>query len=638
MKYKSGAKCDISKKPGISGQRIYALVFLFLGIGLFISSRLYSLQVTAHEMYTELADGQHTLFEKLVPNRGEIFLKGKDDLYKAAANQATKLVYIVPKEIDSPSVVADFLSSSLQIDREDILKRASKADDMYELIKHRLSDDEISKINNSGLKGIHLADETFRYYPSGELASNVLGFVGWRDNDFGGRYGIESFFNKELAGEEGKLSQKSDAGGKWISTGEKVFVPAKDGSSLVLTIDHIVQYETEKILKGAIEKFDAEGGSIIVMEPETGKILSMASYPTFDPNNYASVDDINAYNNTAVSSPYECGSVFKGITLAAGVDSGKINPDTTYVDTGAVKEAGYTIRNSDLKANGKQTMTNVLEKSLNTGAIFVEKLLGNKNFQDYVKRFGFGEKTGIELPGENDANINNLANLRSDIQFFTASFGQGITVTPIQLISAYNAIANGGVLMKPQIIEKSIDTSGNETIFEPKEVRRVISEKAALQTSMMLESVVVNGHGKRAGVPGYRIGGKTGTAQVASSQSKGYESGKNIGSFAGFGPLENPKFTILVKMINPKAVEWAESSAAPTFGELMKFLLEYYAVEPTQDYTQKQVEEFNATHTILQQFGNKEKTDSAETAAPVTTTDNKKAGDNKKDKKSKDGR
>ncbi|HLN18682.1 MAG TPA: penicillin-binding protein 2, partial [Patescibacteria group bacterium] len=334
--------------------------------------------------------------------------------------------------------------------------------------------------------------------------------------------------------------------------------------------------------------------------------LALASYPNFNPNDYASVENMDSFRNLAVSDAYEPGSVFKTFTLASAVDAGKISPDTTYVDTGAVSEAGFTIKNSDLKSNGLQTMTQVLEKSLNTGVIFAEKLLGNKNFSDYIERFGFGDPTEVDMFGEAQGNINNLKNQKSDIQYFTAAFGQGITVTPIQLVSAYNAIASGGILYKPEIVDKIIHPDGSEENVKPQEIRRAISTQTAYTMGNMLESVVVNGHGKRAGVPGYRVGGKTGTAQVASTTSKGYEEGKSIGSFAGFAPVDNPKYTVLIRMDDPKSVEWAESSAAPAFGELMKFLLDYGGVEPSQSYTQKDVDVWNATHTLKQDFIKKE--------------------------------
>lgn len=602
------------KRTEVSGARIGVLVFLVFAVGSIVFLRLYSLQVSAHSFYKELADNQHSVFKNLVPKRGEIYLKDKEGVYSVAVNRDTKMAYAVPKEIENPSVTASAISSALGLDEEDLKNRFSDPEDMYEVLKHRLSDEEADAVNNLKLKGIHLADENYRYYPAGELASNVLGFVGWKNDDFGGRYGLELYFEDKLKGEEGNIYQKGDTTGRWISTVDKTISYAKNGDDLVLTIDHVVQYQTEKILKSAIERYQADRGTIIVMESDSGRILALANYPSFNPNDYGKVENMEAFRNLAVSDPYECGSVFKTITLATACDEEKINPDTTYVDSGLVQEAGYGIKNSDEKAYGRQTMTQVLEKSLNTGAIFAEKLVGNKDFADYIKRFGFGDLTGVDLFGEAGGNLNNLKNTRSDIQFFTASFGQGITVTPIQLISAYNAIANGGILMKPQIVEKVIKSDGSEEEIEPEEVRQVISKQAAGEVSQMLLSVVVNGHGKRAAVPGYLVGGKTGTAQVAKSSAKGYEEGKTIGSFAGFAPVDNPRFTVLVRMDDPKNVEWAESSAAPTFGELMKFLLEYANIEPTEEYTQKDLDAFYATHTLSADFIKKEE-------------DNKKEGD-----------
>ena len=589
------------KKPeDLYNGRIYVLTFLFFIVIGILFFRFYALQFVQYSQYQALASGQHSFFKNLIPERGEIFMQDKSGSYPAAVNRETKMAYAIPTEIEDSDATAFAVAEILQLDAVELKGKFEKSDDMYEPLKHRLSDDEIDKINNLKLKGIYLADESFRYYPSGELAANVVGFVGWKGDLLGGRYGLESYFDEELKGVKGSIFQQRDAFGEWIGMGNKEFSEAKNGDTIFLTIDHIVQYQTERILKSAVSKYGADGGSIIVMEPETGKILSMASFPSFNPNEYASVENIDNFRNTAVNDAYEPGSIFKPFTIAAGLDSEKITPDLTYTDTGAVVEAGYTIKNSDLKSNGLQTMTEVLEKSLNTGVIYVEKLVGNKNFADYIERFGFGEKTGIELIGETNGNINNLKNLKSNIQFFTASFGQGVTVTPIQLASAYSSIANGGTLMKPQIVNKIVHPDGTEKIIDLQEVRRVISQKAAMQTAQMLRSVVTNGHGKQANVPGFLVAGKTGTAQVVDVETKGYSEDKFTGSFAGFAPVNDPKFTIIVKLDTPKNVEWAESSAAPAFGELMKFLLEYYNIEPTEDYTQKDLELFNQSHNLTQ--------------------------------------
>lgn len=593
-------------KTRFGAWRIYAIAILMIfGAGA-IFIRLYSLQVGAYEVYKSLADDQHMLRKELVPSRGEIFLHDGSDQYPLAVNRETKMAYAVPREVENPKETADFLSGILQVNASDLFDKLSKPDDGYEVIKHRLSEEEIGKISAVSRKGVYLTDESYRYYPSGELASHVLGFLGWKENDVTGRYGIEEYFENQLKGEEGKVAQARDTLGRWISTGKREIVQAKNGDSLVLTLDHIVQYETEKILRSAVEKHQADSGVIVVMEPETGRVLSMASYPAFDPNEYSKVEDISVYRNAAISTPYEPGSVFKTITLAAALDSGKITPESTFVDTGEVREAGYSIKNSDGKAYGLQTMTQVLEKSLNTGAIYAQKMMGNRNFSEYVKRFGFGESLGIDLMGESGGSTVNLGDTNRDINFFTASFGQGITTTPLQLAAAYGAIANGGVLMKPQIVDKTISSDGTEEIVSPREIRRVISRDAAAKISQMLQSVVIRGHGKMAGVPGYAVGGKTGTAQVGSTQIKGYDEGKTIGSFVGFAPLDNPRFVIAVKIENPKDVIWAESSAAPTFGELMKFLLDYYHVEPTQDYTQQDMDKFNQTHNLKEFFAKEE--------------------------------
>jgi cell division protein FtsI/penicillin-binding protein 2 len=263
--------------------------------------------------------------------------------------------------------------------------------------------------------------------------------------------------------------------------------------------------------------------------------------------------------------------------MAAAIDTDKVLPDSTYIDEGFVKYGQFTIKNSDGKANGVPPMTQVLEKSLNTGAIYVEEKLGNDLFRQYVRNFGFGQKTGVELGMEAPGDISSL-DKKGDIYSATASYGQGITATPLQIVSAFAAIANGGNLMKAYLVDEINKSDGAKIKTEPKIVRRVINERTATLTSGMLVSVVENGHGKRAGVPGYYVAGKTGTAQVHKSNGPGYEENITIGSFVGFAPVEDPRFAMIVKIDHPRDVQWAESSAAPIFGEIAKFLLNYYQV------------------------------------------------------------
>ena len=578
-------KVNRSRKEGASHPqwRIYVAFFCVFFVAIAIVIKLYVLQVMAGDEYKDMASRQHNMRSAIAAQRGEIFMKDDIEPYPLAVNQQLMMAFAVPREIPDPQVVANGLSSILGMDSGELMQKINKPEDMYEVIKKKLSEEEVAKIREAKLSGIYLQPEDYRYYPGGELASQLVGYVGNDGKEFRGIYGVESFWNEELKGKDGMLRQKGDSRGRWISVSDREVNPAENGDDLYLTINHTVQYEVEKILKSSLEKYASDSGSVVVMEARTGRILAMANAPSFDPNQYSKTEDISTFTNSAVTKSYEPGSVFKAVTMAIGIEDGKISPDTIYTDTGEVREAGFEIHNSDLKAHGIQTMTQALEESLNTGVIFVEKLVGNKSFAEYIKRFGFGEKTGIDLPSESAGNIKNLENPKTTINFFTASFGQGIMTTPLQLAAAYGALANDGTLMKPQIVESIKHSDGTIEEVEPQEVRQAVSKDTANLVGKMLRSVVVNGHGKRADVPGYLVGGKTGTAQVAKVGSKGYEEGINIGSFAGFAPINDPQFVVVVNLYNPKNVEWAESSAAPTFGEVMKFLLEYYHVKPTED-------------------------------------------------------
>lgn len=562
-------------------------VFLFLA-SLVVAARLFFLQVLSHDKWVARADNQHNTSQELVADRGEIYMHdGDTDRYPLAVNREYQMVFAVPKDIVAKDTVALELSLTLGLDGGEIRDKLDRPNDPFEIIKKRLSEEEVARIKALDLEGIALLPEKYRYYPAGELAAQVVGFASLGEEGGAGGYGIEAAFDDELRGQGGNLKQEKDASGRWIPLSDRSIVLAEDGDSIILTLDRVIQYETEKILKESIEKYAADRATAIVMDPQTGNILSMASSPQFDPNNYSKEEDYSIFMNQAVSTAYEPGSIMKPITMAIGIETGQVAPSTEYVDTGVVVEAGYAIRNAEDKVYGRSTMYQVLDESMNTGVIFVEKLVGNKVFGDYLERFGFGERSGIRLPAELPGNIRNLSNERATINFFTAAFGQGVTATPIQMVNAYATLANGGRLLRPNIIDRVIHADGREEKVEPTEVRRVVSEETSRTMGKMLRSVVVNGHGKRADVSGYLVAGKTGTAQVAKSDAKGYEDGMSIGSFVGYGPIDDPKFVVLVKLDNPKNVEWAESSAAPTFGQIMKFLLEYAKVKPTEEGIKK---------------------------------------------------
>ncbi len=325
---------------------------------------------------------------------------------------------------------------------------------------------------------------------------------------------------------------------------------------------------------------------MIVGDPKTGAIIAMCSYPAFDPNDYKTVSDIKYFNNPIIFYQYEPGSVMKTITMAVGINQGKVSPSSTYNDPGQMFIKGWSkpISNSDYSTKGSHgivDMNFVLENSLNTGAIFVMRQAGPKIFVDYVKNFGFGQKTGIELESEVIGNIGNILQRRvPEIDYSTASFGQGISVTPLQMVVSYMTLANKGLMMKPYLVKEIVSPEGEKTEVKPKAVRQVVSEKTASTILAMLTNVVEKGHSKKAAVSGYYIGGKTGTAQVASGGS--YSKSDFIHTFVGVAPIEDPKFVILTKIDNPKGIEYAEGTAVPLAQGIIDYLLKYYQVPKTR--------------------------------------------------------
>lgn len=570
-------------------RRTTVLFIVMLGVLGIVIGRIVFLQVVAHKRYVDLAARQHTMEKVLPAYRGEVFLKNNDGVYPIAVNREYFLAYVSPRDVpdDQIPAVADRLVAALGVSRENVLGKLAKRDDIYEVLKRKVARDEKEAIVRENIPGLFFIPEFFRFYPGGSLGAQTVGFVGSDGEQYVGRYGIEASFDTVMHGTDGRVVQMRDARGGWMSNADRTLEEPRDGSDIYLTIDYAVQYEVERILREAVAEYGAKSGAIIVMDPMTGRILAMANEPTFSPNDYGTVQDVSVFRNSVISDEYECGSVFKPITVAMGLDAGKITPDSTYTDTGSVKIAEYTIKNSESKVYGTQTMTQVLEQSINTGMIHIERLVGNARFKEYLERFGFGAVSGITLPAEADGDISNLARVNRDIEYYTASFGQGIAVTLLQVVAAYGALANGGELMTPHIVEKIVTADGVEQVVEPRVVHRVISQEASRSIGKMLRNVVVNRHGKRADVPGYVIGGKTGTAQVAKSGAKGYDDSRTIGTFAGYGPIDDPRFVIAVRIDEPTKVIWAESSAAPTFGKVMKYLLDVYGIVPTEPISQQ---------------------------------------------------
>ncbi len=570
-------------------KRINFLTGIILLVSVVVLGRMFTLQVLKHSVYVALAEGQRNFLNTIFPERGEIFISDKSSAgfsdqkipyYSVAVNKPGYFIYAVPAQVKNPSEAAEKLAPMLNMPASAILERISKKNDYYEGLQHRVEEETFLKIKELKILGIKAEPENWRYWPEGDLAAQVLGFVGFSGAKREGQYGIESYFNKELEGKNGTIEGEQDSRGGTISLGMIKNERAVNGSDLVLTIERAVQYNVEQALAKRSKELGVKSAEAIVMDPSSGKIIAMANWPGFDLNNYSSEADFNIFLNKNIQSRYEPGSVIKPFSLAASMNERKIAPNTTYEDTGSLVLNGWTIKNSDDKAHGIQTMTEVLEKSLNTGAAFAAAKMSKEVFYNYFKNFGFDMPTGIELQGEISGDLTNLEAKR-DINYANASFGQGIAMTPIEIIAGFATLVNGGKLMKPYIVDKIIKEDGSAEQFYPEEIRTVITPETSAKISAMLVSVVEKGHAKGAAIKGYWIGGKTGTAQVPFQDKKGY-SAETIHTFIGFGPVPDPKFLILVKMDEPKGVQFAESSAVPVFNSIAKFLVNYMEIPPSR--------------------------------------------------------
>ena len=551
--------------------------------------RLFQLQILEYSAYKLLASDQHEVQAQLVPKRGTIYLRDRFDgsLHPVAKDRETWQVYSVRREIKDATSTAVALAPMLELPAEQILFQMLYATSSFQVLSKDVPMEHAETIRGNRYPGIGISKGPTRFYPEQGLGGQVFGFVGMDDDNHRvGRYGLEGSFNEELAGTYGTLLIEKDAAGRRMSIGTTELQHARDGSDLVLTLDRAMQYEACRKAAGAVAEFQAESASIVVMDPETGAVWAMCSAPDFDPANYGKIDSISVLNNPATFDQIEPGSIFKPLTMAAGIEEGKIGPNTTYVDPGEEKIDDFTVRNSDKLAHGLQTMTEVLTKSLNTGTIFVQRLLGKETFRKYVQNFGFGEKTGVGVGPEAEGDIRPL-DKKGSIFAATASYGQGISVTQIQMLTAFGALANGGRLMQPFLVKEVVHPDGQRIVTEPRVVREVISKRTSRLVSGMMVTVVESGHGKLAAVPGYYVAGKTGTAQVPNPNGPGYLPDATIGSFVGYAPSDHPRFVMLVTVVKPKTVSFAESSAAPVFGDMAKFILSTLQVPPERPITAK---------------------------------------------------
>ena len=559
-------------------RRLAIVVAVLLVATLGLVFRLADLQLLNHQQYRQQAQEEHVSRLDIVPRRGAILDRNG---YPLAASVDTYDV-LVDKHIwggpDKARQPAETLADVLNRPTDDILADLDGSISREVVVARGLDYQASVAVEDLGLPGVRLMRSSRRVYPEGNMAPALLGFLG-RDNI--GLAGLEADYDRDLGGAAGALVYERDGMGNLIPMGQQKRVAAEPGADIILTIDRYMQHLVERELDATIKKHKASGGTIIIMDPRTGAILAMASRPSFDVTQLDLTDEGNTdlYRNRAVTDLYEPGSVFKLITMSAALNEGLVSPQSTWVDEGVAHASGWTITNWDLSAHGVQTATQILTKSLNTGAVWLSQLLGPDRFYDYVERFGFGQPTGVGLSGEAPGQVRTPADEGwSEVDMATNSFGQGINVTPLQIITAVSAIANDGRLMRPYVVQE-VRRGDESQVTQPVMVRQVITPETANTLTEMMNAVVDGITAIYAiSVPGYRVAGKTGTASI--SVPGGYKPDSYIASFTGFVPSDDPVLAMLVKIDEPKDVPWGSAVCAPVFARLASSILPYLKVPP----------------------------------------------------------
>ncbi len=551
--------------------RICAVAFLYFGLFSVVILRGYQLQISQGEELSKRADRQLIRKIALAPARGRILDRNGEEL---ASNREVGSVFVQPGRIVDAAVTADRLSEFLSEERDEILKKLGEKSP-FVWLKRGMSLERADELAALNLKGVGVLRERRRYYPNMELAGHIVGFAGV---DSQGLEGVELAYDKFIKGNAGYVFAERDALGRNIFPKGVASESSSSGHDVFLTIDKTMQYVTERELGAAVAKFKAKGGTAIVMDPHRGEILAMAVQPSFNPN-FFEQSTAEIWKNKALMDTYDPGSTFKIFLAAAAIDSGKVRgQDIFFCENGRYKV--YDTYIHDTKEYGWLSMENIVKVSSNIGAYKIAEKLGKKSFYRYIKDFGFGEKTGVGLP-ERSGYVRPAKGL-SPVGFANLSFGQGISVTALQLVNAISVVANGGYLMKPYLVKKVVDKEG-QTVFSnfPTQQRRVISERAARRVADMLQRVISEkGTGGRAALEGYHVAGKTGTSQKYDPKTGKYSRERYIGSFIGFLPADNPKLSILVLLDEPQDSHYGGTVAAPVFRKIAEQALAYMKVTP----------------------------------------------------------
>lgn len=518
-------------------------------------------------------------------NRGNIYFSDKDGNLISAATLKTGFILTINPKILQQNNTVDSSYIALKtilpdLDKADYLARANKPNDTYEEIEKKIEEPVGKKIADLKIKGVTALKDKWRYYPGGQLAAHVLGFMGYKGNELAGRYGLERSYDDTLKRANDDVYVNFFA--ELFSNLKKTVVGDKQEGDVVTSIEPRTQAYLEGMLKSINNEYSSKQTGAIVMDPKTGEVVAMGLYPTFDPNNFQSQTDPTIFRNDLVESVNEMGSIIKPLTMSVGIDLDKVHATSTYNDKGSVTSDGKTISNFDKKGRGVITLQYALSKSLNTGFAYIVSRTGNKVLADYFNSFGLGKKTGIDLPNEGQGLLDNLKSPRN-IEYITASFGQGIAMSPIEIARAFSAIANNGTPVTPHIVKQidlrlgyskkmTGDSSDNPDV-------QVIKPSTAKEiTDMMVYNVdnsLLNGSAKN---PRYSVAAKTGTAQIA--ENGAYSADRYLHSFVGYLPAYNPRFLVFIYTINPRGVNYASETLAKPFIDLSKFLINYYQLPP----------------------------------------------------------
>lgn len=554
--------------------RIWFVFLLLVLCYAILVVRLFYWQVVRSSDLRIEAASQYSLTFTLPAQRGTILAADGKPL---VLNQSAYLVYGQPRAIaDVPSFAAT-VSPALGLDPKDVAALLSQPGKVWVPLAHKVEASRVNHLRDLAVKGLGFEREPMRMYPEGSMSAHLLGFVGSDENGKDkGYFGLEGYYDRELRGKDGMLEIERDARGQPILVGETRRIEPEDGRSLLLWLDRTVQRSVERRLQEGIARYGAKEGSVVVMDPKTGGILAMAAVPSYHPAAFSAFGS-DLYKNSVVASSFEPGSTFKVLVMAMAIERGLVDPTTVVEERGPVRVGEFSIRTWDNAYRGEISMTDVLVHSSNVGMVGVARKLGKEGMLRVMHDFGFGERTGIDLQEEASPAMRPDDQWK-EIDFATASFGQGIAVTPIQMARAVAAIANGGQLMEPRVVAAIRDGSGKVVPFKPKKVRTVLSAQSARVVTEMMVAAVERGEAKWAKPRGYRIAGKTGTAQIPVAGH--YDDKKTIASFVGFAPADDPKFVMLVTLREPTSSPWGSETAAPLFFTIAKDLLFYYGIAP----------------------------------------------------------